>query len=40
MFECLDCGWQGRFVLMATNKNMSLKEIAIIADVTDFEKNK
>jgi hypothetical protein len=40
MFECLDCGWRGRFVLKATNKNLGLKEIAIIADVTDFEKNK
>lgn len=37
-FECLDCGWRERIVLKATNKPMGLKEVAIIAEASDFER--
>ena len=31
-FECLDCGWQERLVLKATNRKLGLKEVALIAE--------
>lgn len=31
-YECLDCGWQKRLVVNATNKKMNKKHIAIIAE--------
>jgi len=31
-FECLDCGWQERLVVKATNRKLGLKEVAIIAE--------
>ena len=36
-FECLDCGWRERLVLKATNRKLSLKEVAIIAEALDSE---
>ena len=38
-FECMDCGWQERLVLKATNRKDRLKDIAIIAEALDSEKN-
>lgn len=31
-FECVDCGWRERLVLKATNKRLSWREVAIIAE--------
>jgi len=35
--ECLDCGWQERLVIKATNRKMSVKEVAIIAEALDLK---
>ena len=39
IFECLDCGWRGRLVMEATNRKLSVKEVAIISDVTVSKKH-
>lgn len=39
-FECLDCGWRERLVIKATNKKLGVKEVAIIAEVIDYEKHR
>jgi len=31
-FECLSCGWRERLVLKATNRRMSWREVAVIAE--------
>jgi RNase P subunit RPR2 len=31
-FECIDCGWRERLVLKATNKRLSWREVAIMAE--------
>ena len=36
-FECLDCGWRERLVLKATNRKLSIKEVAIIAEALNSE---
>jgi RNase P subunit RPR2 len=36
-FECLDCGWQERSVLKATNRKLGLKEVALIAEALNSE---
>jgi len=36
-FECLDCGWRERLVIKATNRKLSLKEVAIIAEALNLE---
>jgi RNase P subunit RPR2 len=36
-FECLDCGWRERLVLKATNRKLSMKEVAIIAEALNSE---
>ena len=36
-FECLDCGWRGRLVVKATNKKLSIKEVAIIAEAANIK---
>jgi RNase P subunit RPR2 len=36
-FECLDCGWQERLVLKATNRKLGLKEVALIAEALNSE---
>ena len=37
MYECLDCGWRGRFDIYATNKKQNWKEVAIMAEARDIE---
>jgi len=37
-FECLDCGWRERLVVNATNRKLGLKQVAIIAEALNFEK--
>ena len=37
-FECLDCGWQERLTIKATNRKLSLKQVAIIAEASDLQK--
>jgi hypothetical protein len=39
-FECLDCGWRGRLNLVATNRPVSKKQIGLITEAFDQEKNK
>jgi len=36
-FECLDCGWQERLVVKATNRKMGVKQVAIIAEARDLK---
>jgi RNase P subunit RPR2 len=36
-FECLDCGWRERLVVKATNRKLSMKEVAIIAEALNSE---
>lgn len=36
-FKCLDCGWRERLVIKATNRKLSLKEVAIIAEARDLK---
>jgi len=36
-YECLDCGWQERLVLKATNRKLGLKEVALIAEALNSE---
>jgi rubrerythrin len=36
-YECPDCGWRERLVIKASNRPLSLKEIAIIAEVLDLK---
>jgi hypothetical protein len=38
IFECLDCGWRGRLEIFATNKGQTWKEIAIMLEARDVEK--
>jgi hypothetical protein len=40
IFECLDCGWRGRLVIKATNRNLGVKEVAIISDAANPEKHR
>ena len=35
-FECEDCGWQARLVLKATNKRLSVKDVEIIAEASEY----
>jgi len=37
-FECLDCGWRERLVVKATNRKLGVKQVAIIAEARDLEK--
>jgi len=34
-FECEECGWMARLVLKATNRPMSIKDVAIIAEASN-----
>jgi hypothetical protein len=34
----MDCGWQDRLVIKATNRKMGVKEVAIIAEALDLKK--
>jgi len=34
-YECLDCGWQERIVLKATNKKLSVREVELIREAMD-----
>lgn len=36
-FRCMDCGWQDRLVIKATNRKMGVKEVAIIAEALDLK---
>jgi hypothetical protein len=38
IYECLDCGWRGRLEIFATNKKQSWREVAVIAEARDIEK--
>ncbi len=39
-YECLDCGWRERLVLKATNRQLGLKEMALIAEALDLKEKK
>jgi hypothetical protein len=34
-YECLDCGWQERIVLKATNKPLTVREVELIREAMD-----
>jgi len=34
-FECKECGWRARLVLKATNRPLSIKDVAIIAEASN-----
>ena len=36
-YECPDCGWQGRVVLKATNKSLSVRDVALIREAMDVK---
>jgi hypothetical protein len=36
-YECLDCGWQDRIVLKATNKPLSVKDVELIREAMELE---
>ena len=36
-YECLDCGWQERIVLKATNKRLTVKEVELIREAMESE---
>ena len=38
IYECMDCGWRGRLEVFATNKKQSWKEVAVMAEARDIEK--
>ena len=38
IYECLDCGWRGRLEIFATNKRQSWREVAVLAEARDLEK--
>jgi hypothetical protein len=38
IYECMDCGWRGRLEIYATNKRQSWKEVAVMAEARDIEK--
>jgi hypothetical protein len=38
IYECMDCGWRGRLEIFATNKRQSSKEVAVMAEARDIEK--
>lgn len=39
-YECRQCGWNGKLVLKATNKPTTIKEVAIMAEAIELEKEK
>ena len=34
-FECEECGWRARLVLKATNRPLSIKDVAVIAETSN-----
>lgn len=37
-YECSKCGWNGRLVLKATNKATTIRDVAIMAEAIELEK--
>ena len=37
-YECRECGWRERLVLKATNRPTSIKDVVIMAEAKDAEK--
>jgi hypothetical protein len=36
-YECLECGWRERLALKATNRQLGLKEMALIAETLNLK---
>jgi hypothetical protein len=36
-FECEECGWRARLVLKATNRPLSIKDVAIVAEASNLK---
>jgi hypothetical protein len=36
-FECEACGWRARLVLKATNRPLSIKDVAIVAEASNLK---
>lgn len=39
-YECPECGWRGKLVVKATNRPTSVKDVAIMAEATEAEKER
>jgi uncharacterized protein with PIN domain len=39
-YECRECGWRERLVLKATNRPTSIKDVVIMAEAKDAEKER
>ncbi len=39
IYECLDCGWRGRLDIFATNRGQTWREVVIMAEARDIERN-
>jgi len=40
IYECIDCGWQTRLVLKATNRQMRVRDIELIREAMDYTDDK
>ena len=38
-FECLDCSWRGRHTIFATNRPISKKQMAVVAEAFEQEES-
>ena len=36
-FECEECGWRARLVLKATNRPLSIEDVAIVAEASNLK---
>jgi len=39
-YECKKCGWRGKLVVKATNKPTTVKDVVIMAEANEAERNK
>ena len=39
-FECKECGWRARLILKATNKRLSVRDVEMVAEALELEKQR
>jgi uncharacterized protein with PIN domain len=39
-YECKKCGWRGKLVVKATNKPTTVKDVVLMAEANEVERNK
>jgi predicted RNA-binding Zn-ribbon protein involved in translation (DUF1610 family) len=39
-YECKKCGWRGKLVVKATNKPTTVKDVVLMAEANEAERNK